>query len=620
MPLGVLLAAAALLRLWSSIVLVKELRIQEPVLDGRYYLDLARSLAAGNAWPPEPVFMTPLYPLLLSAAFRLSPAVAMAQAAQSVLGLAALLLLFAAARRDLGSRAAWGAAVLYLLCGPILAMESQVLTETLLLFLVALALWLWPRERQGRWGGLGFGLVCGALTLGRGVFLALPLVALWQEWLMPRSRGRSIVVGAAGRAAGAGARWSGLVWIAAGLALSLLPLAVHQTRTTGRLQVLTLNGGLNLYLGNNPWARGLYSVPPGVDLEHDITAARSASILAGRRLDLAQADRFWGDRARRFLIENPGRALWLWGRKALLYLSPHEIPQIEDVSVLRRASLPLRVAWIDFRWILPLSVLGLLVALRRPRGTGGAPKAGPALRGPGESSGRPPRIAPWIWICLIGWVATTVFFATGRYRIPFLPGFLGLAGLGVAAAWSWVGERRAPRWGMAVLPAVVALQLLLPAYPREKAASFDAYQLGIRLARLGRVEEALQAHREAARLWPESGEAWHGIGVALVRLGRLPEAAEAYRQALQRTPDSAVTRYNLGSVLGRMGDHAGALREFHGAVSLDPLDPSFRTDYAIALANNGRPDEAVRELQRVLASHPSHDPARRALESLQLAR
>ncbi len=583
LPLTILFLAAALLRVWAVIDLSDDLRISEPILDGRFYLELARSLAHGAPWPAGPIFMTPLYPALLSLLFRLHDGVVAVQVFQSLLGLGSLALIFAAARRDLGGRAAWGAAVLYLLCGPVLAMESQLLTESLLFFLVALALWLWPHPGRGRGTMVAFGLACGGLILGRGVFLALPVVAAIQTRAGRRS-------------------WPHLALIAAGVALALLPLAIHQTRSTGRLQLLTLNGGLNLYLGNNPWARGLYSVPPGIDLEHDITATRSASILAGRPLDLAESDRFYAERARDFFLESPGRALWLWSRKAALYFSPHEIPQIEDVALLRRSTLPLRIAVVDFRWILPAAALGLAAWLARRRG------AGPASDHE--------RIAPWLWVVLVGWAATIAFFATGRYRVPFLPGFIGLGGLGLAVVANWARTRRWS-WTAAVVPVVVAIQLVLPGYPREKAASFDAYQQGIRLTRLGRIDEALGAYRDAARLWPESGEAWHGIGVALVRLGRLPEAAEAYRQALARTPDSGVTRYNLGSVLGRLGDHAGALREFHAAVSLDPFDLSFRSDYAVALANNGRREEAAREFRQVLQAQPDHPGALRGLQALE---
>ena len=80
------------------------------------------------------------------------------QVLQSLLGLGTLWLLARAVRRDFGEPAALAAALLFTLSGPVLATESQVLTETLLLFLCAAALYLWPARARGRWAGLAFGV------------------------------------------------------------------------------------------------------------------------------------------------------------------------------------------------------------------------------------------------------------------------------------------------------------------------------------------------------------------------------------------------------------------------------------------------------------------------------
>ena len=347
-------------RAWSILALRSDLRVQEPIIDGRYYLDLANRLAHGGGWPTGPIFMTPLYPLLLSFIFRLGGSgVAAAQLFQSLLGLGTLWFLWVAVRRDLGPRAATGTAVLYTFCGPILAMESLVLTESLLLFLVSVGLWAWPGRNRMRGASAVFGVACGLLAIGRGVFLLLPMA-----WAVLARVARPPVI-------------RGAILVFAGVLAALLPLSIHQSRALGRVQVLTLNGGLNLYLGNNPAARGLYSLPAGVDLERDLTGVRSASVLAGRPLTPVEADRFYAGRAAAFLRERPGRALWLLGRKALLFLAPREIPQIENFDALRASTRPLRAAFVDFRWILPLAALGVASAWSRrgaPPGRAGGPR------------------------------------------------------------------------------------------------------------------------------------------------------------------------------------------------------------------------------------------------------
>jgi len=158
-------------------------------------------------------------------------------------------------------RVALALAALYALCGPLLGIESQVLTESLLLFLTALALFLWPKPGQPGWRHLSFGVVAGLLATGRGLFLLVPMAALVHFWIAQRSanppapgrppekshkgrRSRSKKSIALASAAGTrAAPFASVLFQLAGLVLALLPLAIHQTRSVGSLRILTLNGG-----------------------------------------------------------------------------------------------------------------------------------------------------------------------------------------------------------------------------------------------------------------------------------------------------------------------------------------------------------------------------------------
>ncbi len=584
---GIALGAVAL-RIWSVSVLSFDLRIRDPILDARHYMELAAQLSRGDGWPQAPHFFGPLYPSFLSMLFRFAPAEPLsAQIAQSVLGLATLLLLILSVRRTMGTAAAWAAAILYVFYGPILAMESQVLMESLLLFLATATLWLWPSPGRGAWVHLLFGIACGLLAAGRASFLLLPAAALLLL-LRPGRRppgdlkselrpSRRLILAAL---------------VAIGVLIPLLPQIVHQTRTTGHLQVLTLNGGMNLYVGNNPAARGIFSAPPGLDLNDDLTGTRSASVCAGQRLTLEGSSRYWAGRAIEFVRHAPDRALGLLGRKALLFLAPSEIPQVYDFQILSGIAAPLRVAFLRFGWILPLAILGLL-------------KRGPGLR----------QLAPWLLLTAVAWIQTILFFATGRYRVAVIAGFLGLAALGALSLVEMIRRRRifVP---ILVLGGITLLQILPPAYPVEKARSFDAYQLAVRHAREDRHAEALASYRKALRYWAASGEAWHGVGTALYRMGQLEEAVEAYCKAIERMPLSAVTHYALGVAYHRMGQDEAALTELQTATRINSLNPRFHHDLGIVLARLGRTDEAIEQWRTVLRLQPGHPGAIRDLRKL----
>jgi len=592
-PLVAAIVAAVALRVACWVDLPSDVRIGVPLLDARYYLDQAAALARGEGWPAEPFHFNPLYPTLLGGLFALTgPSVFAAHVAQSLLGLGALALLYLAARRWLGPGPARWATLLAALSGPALAMEAHLLGENTMIFLVtaALATWPGPPSLRSTLRGVCFGLVCGGLAISRGTFLLLP-VAAWGATLFTWRTTKPSVTQAPTREIAAGAL---------ALALAFAPVAIHQTRTTGSLQLFTLNSGLNLYVGNNATARGGYAAPREIDLEQDPTARRSASILAGRDLSLAQADRLWRDRALDFVRTSPGRALTNVAAKLALFFRPDEPPQIDHFGMLARDHWPLRAAFVGFGWLAPLSLLGLWLAGRDER----------------------ERLVPALIVVAIGLTSSLVFFSTGRYRLPVLPGFWLLAGLGVhslARLWRNRNRRtRRKRVGMAIgASAILAAGLwLLPGPDARATEAFDAFQVGVRYAQSGRLADALLAYERATRLTPDDPEPWNNLGATLVKLGRLEAGRDAYTRAVELNP-RATSLYNLGIVQARLGRDDLALATLLRAAAADPLDPRIQSDLGIALARAGRRDEAIARWREALRLRPGFRPALQALQAVQ---
>jgi tetratricopeptide (TPR) repeat protein len=103
----------------------------------------------------------------------------------------------------------------------------------------------------------------------------------------------------------------------------------------------------------------------------------------------------------------------------------------------------------------------------------------------------------------------------------------------------------------------------------------------------GRLDVALHAYHEAARIAPDRALPYVGLGGVLARLGRVDEALAAYRAALSRAPDDE------GGLRGRADLLEAEGRPAEAAASLDHL--------AGVLERTGRTADAC-------------DVARRALE------
>ena len=71
------------------------------------------------------------------------------------------------------------------------------------------------------------------------------------------------------------------------------------------------------------------------------------------------------------------------------------------------------------------------------------------------------------------------------------------------------------------------------------------YNLGVALAKGGRMEAAIGHYQEALRLKPDWAEAYNNLGNALYQRGRTAEAIRQFQEALRLKPDYAEARKNL---------------------------------------------------------------------------
>jgi tetratricopeptide (TPR) repeat protein len=93
----------------------------------------------------------------------------------------------------------------------------------------------------------------------------------------------------------------------------------------------------------------------------------------------------------------------------------------------------------------------------------------------------------------------------------------------------------------------------------------DALRRGHVAAQRGRLDDALDAYGEAARVAPERALPLVGIGQVLLRLGKPNEANATFGRALERAPTDEAALRGRADALGRIGDRV------HAAETLDVL-------------------------------------------------
>jgi tetratricopeptide (TPR) repeat protein len=133
--------------------------------------------------------------------------------------------------------------------------------------------------------------------------------------------------------------------------------------------------------------------------------------------------------------------------------------------------------------------------------------------------------------------------------------------------------------------------------------------LGVVLAREGRLDEAIGHYREAIRLNPDFPETYNNLGNAMARLGRPAEATAAYAQAVRLRPGFAEAEFNWGNALSDAGDLSAAAVHYEKALGLRPAYPEAQYRLGNARANSGRLTDAIAHYQAALRLRPGYAEA-----------
>lgn len=144
-----------------------------------------------------------------------------------------------------------------------------------------------------------------------------------------------------------------------------------------------------------------------------------------------------------------------------------------------------------------------------------------------------------------------------------------------------------------------------------------AYNYGICLSELGRIDESVKPLERCIELDRQYTNAYVGLGVAYTRLGRNEDAERALREAIQQDPENAYAKRNLAAVLARSGKGKEALPYFRQAASLAPNDAGVQLGLAQCLDELGgdhrkEADKVYGEIARRFADHPAAETAKMA--------
>lgn len=135
------------------------------------------------------------------------------------------------------------------------------------------------------------------------------------------------------------------------------------------------------------------------------------------------------------------------------------------------------------------------------------------------------------------------------------------------------------------------------------------HDLAIMYSTTGQIQPAIAKLRDAIQLAPNHAEYHYELGLALSETGDIPGVIQSLQEAVRLDPSLARAWYNLGLAKNGQRDIPGALDALQRGELANPRDPAIPYARATILAQQGRRQEAIAAVERVLTIAPGHGEA-----------
>ena len=534
--------------------------------DSAVYNQWAHRIVASHDWVGhEPFFMTPLYPYFLAVVYSVFGFTFLpVRIIQLLAGTITVLGVYGISAKLFSRKAGFLAGLICAFYGPFLLSNNLILVETLKVMFIVLAvlMLLVAQERNRLWLWIVPGLSLGLAILCRPTDVVVLLAACLWIWLEQAGSTKEKALRTA--------------IFAGGIVLCIAPVTVRNYAVSGDFVLITSNGGLNFYLGNNPNAVGTYYNVDDIDIVNDPDGRVFAEQKLGVPLRASQVSGYYMNRAGEFITGHPLEFLGLLGKKALLFFHRREIGETgQDYQFIAQSCLPFLSYLPTFSVLGPVALFGCFVSLRHWK-----------------------RLRLLYGVLAGEFLMVVLFFVSDRYRLSSIPFFMVFAGAGLAMLYEewtkrdWISLRRSSLLlGLAVIPVDVLNIPLRDNFSMEYAYLGQMYFDG------GQYSNALTAYRHSLQ-YGDTYFARNSLGNVYLATGNPGLALEEFAAGNAINPRQPYSEFGIGSAYASQQKWQPALEAYTRAIAISPRFPKAHLNRGLTLYYLQRYPDALAELER----------------------
>lgn len=522
-------------------------------VDNQYHFNWAKDIASGNIFGDTTYFRAPFYIFCLAAVFSLFGAtLTTARILGLVIGLVSVLLTFLTGKQLFSKRTGLLAAAIQSVYPLILYFESELLLDPLFMLLLQLSVYffiLWYKKQSLS------SLVFMALALGLAsitrptALLFLPLVIVFLYFSSPLWKQRVKII----------------ALFALLLALIILPITIRNYVIGGEAVLISSQGGINFYIGNNRQSDGLTAAMPeplGHNWKIDDIRYLAESETTGELKAGALSD-FWYAKTFDEIFERPLQWGGLFLKKLYYNFSNREISNNRNLDYFFSQHSLLKFSYFPFAALLALSLLAVVTGYKSHLG-----------------------IRLLLILIFVYSIAVALFFFSSRFRLPLLPFYIILSAVGIESLLRFSKQH----YRKYLLP--VSLAVLVAVFSAAPIAPLPAGRQSQHLVSLGLfhyanddTSAAIGYFHRAAKIDSTFPELNLNIGACHLRFKNLDSSIFYFEKEIKAHPKRALGYSNLAGLYLVQEKWDKAFKNATRAIKLKPYRSDAHTIRLRAAAN-----------------------------------
>lgn len=328
-------------------------------VDAKIHHEWAQQIAGGNLFFEKVFFRAPLYYYLLGFLYWIfGDSLDVARIFQILISTVSCLLIYYIVKKVFNIQVALIAFIISSFYGMYLYFSNELLFETLTLFLNLIGILLLLKALEGKhksyWlvSGMAFGL--SAITQPNILFF-LACIPIWFYIVFQSKYDIGTIIKL-------------VSFLAIGTLITVMPVTLYNYIVGNDVVLISSQGGVNFYMGNNPYSDGVSAAIPGVrnnwkGLLED-TDAIAKKKLNNPYAKPSEVSKYWSGKGWEYIFENPIQAVKSYLKKIYLFFNAHEIANNRPLYPMAGFSIIFTYLSIKFWFVFPLAVAGIFLALR----------------------------------------------------------------------------------------------------------------------------------------------------------------------------------------------------------------------------------------------------------------